>query len=189
MGVIRVDLSSLPANYDLYLYSATDSQLQGDSKNAGTLAEQIILQNARVDDYYVRVVGADSSASSTLPYTLRVEIDRTPPALTLAANPATLWPPNHKLVTIVVSQQASDDFDPNPVIKLVSITSNEPDNGLGDGDTPGDIVIQPDGTIQLRAERLGTGSGRVYTLTYSATDRAGNTTPKTVTVTVPKNKP
>ena len=29
-------------------------------------------------------------------------------------------------------------------MKLVSVTSNEPDNGLGDGDTANDIVIQPE---------------------------------------------
>lgn len=181
-------MTNLVANFDLYLYSASDSQLRGSSTNSGSSSEQIAVQNASPGDYYVRVVGADESAFSTEPYTLRVEIDRTPPPLSLSVNPATLWPPNHKLVTVKVTKQATDDLDPNPIIELVSVTSSEPDNGQGDGDTAGDIVIKPDGTIQLRAERSGSGPGRVYTITYSATDRSGNQTIQSVTVTVPHNK-
>ena len=70
----------------------------------------------------------------------------------------------------------------------MSITSNEPDNGLGDGDTRNDIDIRPDGRIFLRAERSRSGSGRVYTLTYSATDSAGNVTYATTYVRVPHDK-
>jgi hypothetical protein len=92
------------------------------------------------------------------------------------------------MVEIKVNKQVSDDFDINPTVKLVSITSNEPDNGLGDGDTAGDIEIRPDGRIFLRAERSGNGNGRVYTLTYSATDSAGNVTYSTTQVRVPKNQ-
>ena len=65
------------------------------------------------------------------------------------------------------------------------MTSNEPYNGLGDGDTEGDIVIVSPTVIKLRAERSGLGSGRVYTISYLATDCHGNTTPGAVTVTVP----
>jgi hypothetical protein len=92
------------------------------------------------------------------------------------------------MVEIKVNRQVSDDFDANPIVRLVSITSNEPDNGLGDGDTAGDIEIRSDGKIFLRAERSGGGNGRVYTLTYSATDSAGNITYSTTQVKVPKSK-
>ena len=69
------------------------------------------------------------------------------------------------------------------------VASNEPDNGLGDGDVPGDIqgfvVGTPDTSGQLRAERAGGGGGRVYTLTYQVVDVAGNTGTCSATVTVP----
>ena len=56
-------------------------------------------------------------------------------------------------------------------LELVSVTSNEPDNGLGDGDTANDIVIVDDLTVKLRAERSGTGNGRIYTLTWRGDQR------------------
>ncbi|MCC5615423.1 PKD domain-containing protein [Nostoc sp. CHAB 5836] len=114
--------------------------------------------------------------------------DDSSPTLTVATVPGQLWPPNHKMVQVKVQVNVSDDFDANPTVKLVSITSNEPDNGLGDGDTAGDIEIRSDGQIFLRAERSGNGNGRIYTLTYSATDSAGNVTVATTKVSVPKNQ-
>jgi hypothetical protein len=111
--------------------------------------------------------------------------DDVPPTLEPTVSPDTLWPPNHKYVTVVPKPNVSDNTDPNPTVTLVSVTSNEPDDGLGDGDMPNDIVINEDGTIDLRAERSGTGDGRIYTITYRATDACGNTTEATATVTVP----
>lgn len=42
--------------------------------------------------------------------------------------------------------------------------------------------------VKLRAERSGTGKGRIYTITVTATDSAGNAARTTVTVTVPMNQ-
>ena len=99
-----------------------------------------------------------------------------------------LWPPNHKMVEVTATVTASDNFDTTPTITLLSVTSNEPDNGLGDGDTAGDIVVVDDTTFQLRAERSGKGSGRVYTVTYQVTDDCGNTAIGTAEVLVPKSR-
>ena len=74
-----------------------------------------------------------------------------------------------------------------PVPKAAA-QSSEPDNGQGDGDTSNDIVVNKDGTISLRAERSGKGAGRVYTITYRATDIGGNTATAAAKVTVPHNK-
>ena len=72
--------------------------------------------------------------------------------------------------------------------KILSAISNEPDNGLGDGDTAGDIVLTGPMTLNLRAERSGSGTGRIYTITVEARDAAGNASTKTVTVSVPKSQ-
>lgn len=107
-----------------------------------------------------------------------VKIDKSAPVFrTCRASTTSLWPANHKLhaVTVDISLDATGS---SASFVLVSATSNEPDNGLGDGDTPGDLqgwtTGAPDTSGELRAERSGGGSGRVYTLTYQATDQAGN---------------
>jgi len=45
-----------------------------------------------------------------------------------------------------------------------------------------------DGQLFLRAERSGNSDGRVYTITYEATDASGNSTTATATVEVPHNQ-
>ena len=114
--------------------------------------------------------------------------DATPPNLSVSVSPAVLWPPNHVLTDVSVTVAASDDSGIDPVVSLISVTSNEPDNGLGDGDTANDIVIANDTTLGLRAERSGLGTGRVYTLTYQAVDACGNATQASAVVTVPKSQ-
>jgi hypothetical protein len=115
-------------------------------------------------------------------------IDTTPPQLNATATLNTLWPPNHKYVEVKINVTAFDVCDPSPNITLVSIISNEPDNGLGDGNTTNDVIIINDFTFNLRAERSGTGSGRIYTITYKATDVSGNYVMASVTVEVPHNQ-
>jgi hypothetical protein len=109
--------------------------------------------------------------------------DTTPPAISASALPRVLWPPNHKLVGINLTKTATDTCDPNPSVTCTA-TSNEPDNGLGDGDTPNDIQWV-NGGLLLRAERSGTGTGRVYTITCTATDASGNRSSASTTVAVP----
>jgi predicted extracellular nuclease len=111
--------------------------------------------------------------------------DEIAPGLSVSVSPDTLWPPDHRYVDVEATVAASDDFDSSPTVTLVSVTSNEPDNSADDGNTVNDIEIGDDTTFRLRAERSGTGSGRVYTVTYRATDDCGNATTASATVSVP----
>jgi hypothetical protein len=104
----------------------------------------------------------------------------------ITADPSVLFSPNHKLADINLSYAAKDVVS-TPVCSL-SAVSNEPDNGTGDGDTSGDIVILDANRLRLRAERAGNGNGRIYTITVSCQDEAGNTSNGTTTVSVPKSK-
>ncbi len=66
-------------------------------------------------------------------------------------------------------------------VVITQVTSDEPDNGNGDGNTVNDIVIAADcRSVQLRSERAGPLNGRVYIVTLRVKDAAGNSTTKTV---------
>ncbi len=126
--------------------------------------------------------GLANSVSTT------VKIDLIPPTISgMPTADCTLWPPNHKMVT-VATVSASDQ--PSGLLlgalRVVG-TSSEPSNPADP-----DVVITPNGSegfvVRLRADRLGSGDGRVYTLVASATDLAGNVTTKTAACAVPHDQ-
>jgi hypothetical protein len=115
-----------------------------------------------------------------------INIDKTPPALSgLPAAGCTLWPPDKKFVTVAMISGA-DVLSGISSFNVIGM-SNEPQ----DPSNP-DIIISGAGTqprtVQLRANRLGNGTGRVYALTTTATDVAGNTTTAVSTCTVPHDQ-
>lgn len=116
--------------------------------------------------------------------------DNTPPLVDLMVDPTVIWPPNHKMVDI---HATVDVIDCTPVtIALVSVTSNEPDNDIGDGNHEPDVVGVDEGMedydFQVRAERAGPGAGRVYTVVYLVTDEGGLETWATATIEVPHDQ-
>lgn len=133
----------------------------------------------------------DAGNSSSCVRTVTVQ-DTKRPEITVTLSKTVLWPPNHTLETITANVVVTDECDPNPTFVLTSITSNEPDNSLGDGNTTQDIqgaaFGTPDTEFQLRRERSGKGSSRVYTIIYTAKDSSNNTTINVSTVTVPHDK-
>jgi len=108
--------------------------------------------------------------------------DTVAPALSVSASPATLWPPDHKLVSITVTVSTSDNVDPHPKVKLVSVACDDSCNPARD--VVGATLGTDDRAFQLASRRTGSGSGRTYTITYSAMDAAGNVAMATTTVTV-----
>ncbi len=127
----------------------------------------------RSSDHDPVIVGLDTC--ETVPPTIDV----------IYLTPDVLWPANHKYVDVNAEVFASDNFDLDVDVTLVSVTSSEPDNGEHDGNTVDDIVIVDDLTFMLRAERSGKGPGRIYTVTYQATDSCGNFSTGDAIVTVP----
>lgn len=109
-----------------------------------------------------------------------------PPVITsAAATPSVLFPPNHKLVPVRVSVAAQGAVS----CKIISVSSNEPINGIGDGNTSPDWIITGDLTLLLRAERSGPNkNGRVYTITVQCADALGNASTTNVYVTVPHDQ-
>jgi hypothetical protein len=119
-------------------------------------------------------------------------VDTTPPVITASLDRDVLWPPNHKWSVVTATVAVTDVCDPNAGFVLTSITSDEPENGLGDGDQAPDVddadFGTPDTEFRLRSERGGLGDGRVYTITYTAFDKSGNTTPVVLEVRVPHDR-
>jgi hypothetical protein len=101
---------------------------------------------------------------------------------------AVLWPPNHRMVQVDVAYDVTDNCTPTPACGL-DVTSNEPVNGTDDGDTAPDWTVVDAHRVQLRAERSGVGTGRVYTIGISCVDASGNASRSTVSVKVPLSQP
>jgi hypothetical protein len=117
-------------------------------------------------------------------------VDTTPPDLSATLVPASLWPPNHRMVDIAVTVQASDVCGA-ATFELSAVTSDEPDDAAGpdDGETTQDIQGVDAGTadvdFSLRAERYRNGPGRSYTVEVRALDASGNSVTRLPTVVVP----
>lgn len=138
-------------------------------------------------------VTCTSPVGPTCSFTVTVT-DAEAPVIT-PGGPVTLWSPNHTYATFNVTDLvagASDNCDAGVGVGSVTIagvTSDEPDNGSGDGNTINDIVIAADcKSVRLRSERKGEGNGRVYTITFTLTDASGNVGTATATVTVPHSQ-
>jgi quercetin dioxygenase-like cupin family protein len=125
----------------------------------------------------------DEAGNVEAPKTLTLMIDTTPPSGSLTLSPSTLWAPNHKLVKITPTLSYADNLGAVSVSGPV-VTSNQPQSGCDAEDVPTDWVVSG-GSIQLRAERCD--SDRVYTVTYTLTDQAGNSSQVSATVSVPRN--
>jgi uncharacterized repeat protein (TIGR01451 family) len=144
---------------------------------------------ARASMSFKDFVAQPLTAADTAPLQI---LDVAPPTIDVSLSPSILWPPNHKLEEVTATIAVTDNCDRSPRVTLLSITSNEPAEGvIGQGDRGPDIqgaaLGTDDRTFSLRAER-GTGNGstgRVYTVTYRVTDTSGNATNRSATVTVP----
>jgi hypothetical protein len=106
--------------------------------------------------------------------------DKTPPQIVrIVATPNVLWPPNHRMIPVSVIVDAVDNCDPSPVVRITQVTSNEPRSPfVADWEITG-----PQG-VNLRAERLGRGNGRIYTIVVQCEDESGNVSFGSVDVTV-----
>ncbi|MCI1773886.1 MAG: DUF5722 domain-containing protein [Paenibacillus lautus] len=116
---------------------------------------------------------------------LTLKIDQTAPVATVTADPVKLWPPNQRLVQVTASVDASDSGSDIGSVVLSSITSNEE---LQAEDIQGAELGTMDTSFSLRAARSGAGSGRIYTITYTVTDQAGNETAAVTQVNVPHDQ-
>jgi hypothetical protein len=158
----------------------------------GTLigSGEVITHTFPLGVHNVTLIVTDSKGETDSDEVVIVVQDTTPPTLNnISANPNVLWPANHKMVEVTVTVDCEDIGDAALVCFIVGVTCNEPVNGPGDGNTEPDWDYTDDPlVVLLRAERAGSGSGRVYTIHVNCVDASGNIATATVDVTVPHDK-
>jgi predicted extracellular nuclease len=126
-------------------------------------------------------------ASDHDPLLVGLDLNATPDCSAAAPSRATLWPPRHRFVSVSIGGVADDD---DVSIAITSVFQDEPVDAPGgaDGSTSPDAVIGFGGTVDLRAERDETGNGRVYHVSFVATDPLGQACTGTVAVGVARSQ-
>lgn len=118
-----------------------------------------------------------------------IKIDATPPSISCVSNPSTLWPPDGKTVSVMVSGTISDStsgVDGGSI--SLAVTDSE-----GQIQTNGPIALGSSGgysiPVSLVASRFGTDkNGRKYAIVVTAKDNAGNINSCSTVVTVPHDQ-
>ena len=130
------------------------------------------------------VTATATNSAGVASCSFNVTVNDTEAPVVSAVTPSTqmLWPPNHKMWDVMLSYTSTDNCAVTGC--QVSVTSNESVNGPGNNNSP-DWVIVNNQHIRLRAERNGNGDGRIYTITVTCRDAAGNSTSRMTTVSVP----
>ena len=116
-------------------------------------------------DYAIGYFAVDLLGNREPARTVLVGVDATSPTVSgLPAEPCVIWPPNGRMATVadVVGADALSGL----AGLVVEVTADEA--------IAGDVLVDG-GSVQVRATRDGKGDGRVYTLTATVTDIAGNT--------------
>ncbi len=74
---VKVDLTNLPADYDVVLYKSNASTKLGTGANGGTTSEQIKYNATTTGTYYVKVYGYNGAYSANSCYKLRISTGST----------------------------------------------------------------------------------------------------------------
>jgi hypothetical protein len=163
------------------------SDIPGETSTSLTVTVTPAANGNQYRAVFTNVCGSATTSAATL-------TTCSPPVITLSHSTLSMWPPNHSYhtfqVTDFVASATSNCYgNITSSVVITKVTSDEIENGNGDGNTLNDIVIAANcKSVQLRSERDGGGDGRVYTIFFKVTDASGNVTTATATVTVPKSQ-
>jgi hypothetical protein len=131
--------------------------------------------------YAIAAAGAALAAdTSTAVITCTAECPPPPPTTVAidcsgaALSQGVIWPPNHTMVALTIVGVTTDPNYMPITIAINGIYQDEPVNALGSGNTAPDGSGVGTSTAYVRAERAGPGTGRIYFITFTATDSWGN---------------
>ena len=144
------------------------------SVETGSLNEQIYVKPAGGgDETQLTSEGANFEATVRKVYA--------PTINSVTATPNVLWPANNNMAPVSLTVDVTDNSDPAPVCQITDVTSNE-------AAAETDWQITGPLTLDLRAQRFGKGTGRIYTITVSCTNSSQLSSSATVTVSVPHDQ-
>jgi hypothetical protein len=115
------------------------------------------------------------------------ESESAPDCSGAAASLGVIWPPNHSMVAINIIGVV----DPNSLafnIAITGITQDEAVDAIGSGNTAPDASGVGTSTAMVRAERAGPGTGRLYFISFTATNSIGLQCSGTVSSFVPHDQ-
>jgi len=170
---IKVDLTNLPANYDVRFYLNT-TQL-GISQKTGTTDEKIVYNTSNVaTNYYVQVYGTGGASSSTECYTLRISLSGTAWPLSLeggGGGDVTFEVP-------VVVQDEGFAMFPNPADEKVTmeipVTEDHTPVSVSIMDISGRVIAQQQSEMMKAANRMDFSLNRMAAGVYFVHVRNGN---------------
>jgi hypothetical protein len=182
---VTVECTSQIPEVNIALVTATDNCGSPTITHVGdVISDQTCANKYTVTRTYQATDGAGNTTTAAQIITVD---DQTPPTITgLSPSKQILAPPNHKMVDIALAYTINDNCSSTPNVN-VSIASNEPVNGTGDGDTDPDWQIIDNKHIRLRAERSAQGTGRIYTITVTVNDGCNAAVSATTEVVVAHN--
>ena len=198
--VTKVSLSG-PARTDGWYTGRVTVTLTATDDDSGVARTQYTIDGGATQTYAgpftvsgdashtITYFSTDNAGNTEDTQTVTVNIDATPPTLTLATSTASLWPANGKMVSVTVSGKISDNLsgvDPTQATYAVIDEYEEVQPA-------GSISVNPDGTfsfqISLEARRRGQDKdGRLYRIMVTTTDLAGNLVTETTSVVVPHDQ-
>ncbi len=119
---------------------------------------------------------------------VKIKLNQPPDCTHATASPSVLWPPDHRWV--LISVKGVTDADGNPIdIDITGVRQDESINGRGDGDTDHDAWwAWNNSQVWVRAERSDYGNGRVYRISFRASDGKGGSCTGVVKVGVPHDR-
>ncbi|MFZ9012111.1 MAG: hypothetical protein ACO20W_09500, partial [Anaerohalosphaeraceae bacterium] len=179
-GQADADHNGIGDVVDLAVLTAADVTLEC---GQGNLVATLTYESVPLTDQELVFTGDFDGDNANETYTVTTDVDGVATvAITSPESLGTTIPYTVSWVAVV-----AEGCDPTVDCVISSITSNEPVD-YPEPELAPDWMITSDLTAGLRAERLGEGNGRIYTIFVTCTDSSGNTASASIEVKVPHDQ-
>jgi hypothetical protein len=169
---------------DIALYSWLKGSRVGQEVGFDPIAK-VEQPSLGAETYILRVIDAFGETDED-PVEVAV-VDTIAPVVTCSVAASIINQTNHSLINVGLGGTAVDSCEGQAPITVNVFADETDDEDTGDGKYSPDAKDLELGSLRLRAERKGTGDGRVYLVIVEATDSSGNRGSSCCTVAVPRS--